>query len=69
MDVKTVESVVLWKLCPTCTVGMVHEAREKVFICNHSGCGAVFDLSALSDATISMLLQKERKTPGVPGQP
>jgi hypothetical protein len=66
MDVKALESVVLWKLCPTCTIGMVREVHDRVFICNHSHCGAVFDYSTLSDSTISMLLQKERKSPEGP---
>lgn len=63
MDIRNLESVVLWKLCPTCTLGMVRETRDMVFTWNHSHCGAVFDFSALSDTTIAMLLQKGRKLP------
>ena len=66
MDIRNLESVVLWKLCPTCTLGMVRETNDKVFTCNHSHCGAVFDFSALSDSMIAMLLQKEQKK--LPGQ-
>ena len=58
MDIGNLESVVLWKLCPTCSLGMVRETKDKVFTCNHSHCGAVFDFSALSETTIAMLLQK-----------
>lgn len=65
MDIRSLESVVLWKLCPTCTLGMVRETSEKVFSCNHSHCGAVFDFSALSDSMIVTLLQNEQtKLPG-----
>lgn len=61
MDIGNLESVVLWKLCPTCTLGMVRETRDKVFTCTHSHCGAVFDFSSLSDTMIAMLLQKKQK--------
>jgi ribosomal protein L37AE/L43A len=59
MDIKKLESVVVWKLCPNCSLGMVRETRDKVFVCSHSHCGAVFDFSSLSDTMIAMLLQKE----------
>ena len=60
MDIRNLESVVLWKLCPACTLGMVHETKDKVFTCNHSHCGAVFDFFALSDTMIATLLQRQQ---------
>jgi hypothetical protein len=64
MDIRKLESVVVFKLCPTCSIGMVRETSDKVFTCFHSHCGAVFDFSSLSDTMIAMLLQKEHwRTP------
>lgn len=62
MDIGNLKSVILWKLCPTCTLGMVRETKDKVFTCSHSHCGAVFDFSVLSDTMIEMLLQREGET-------
>jgi ribosomal protein L37AE/L43A len=66
MAARDLEAVLLWKLCPSCTLGTVRETNDKVFRCNDSHCGAVFDFSAISDTMIAMLLQKEQNTP--PGQ-
>lgn len=66
METRNLEAVLLWKLCPICTLGIVRETDDKVFMCNHSQCGAVFDFSAIPDMMIAMLLQREQNTP--PGQ-
>ncbi len=63
MDLKKLEAVVVTKICPACALGMVRETESRVYRCNYSQCGAVFDFSPLTDGMITMLLQKDGKQP------
>ena len=63
VDIKHLEAVVVWKLCPKCAVGLVHETGKKVYRCDHASCAAVFDYSPFSDNMIDGLLQKKERYP------
>ncbi len=63
MDISKLEAVIVGKVCPSCALGMVRETGCRVYTCNHSKCGAVFDFSPLTDGMIKMLLQKDKGSP------
>ncbi len=59
VDIKQLEAVVVWKLCPKCAIGLVHETGKRVYRCDHARCAAVFDYSPFSDSMIDGLLQRK----------
>jgi len=61
MDLKKIEAIVKRKVCPKCELGMVRETEDRLYRCDHSRCGEVYDLSLLTETMIVMLLNQDRE--------
>ena len=60
MDIRKIEAVVNRRICPKCELGMVRETEDRVYQCDHSQCGEVYDFSLLPEKMINMLLDQEQ---------
>lgn len=58
MNVKHIESIIRFKICPACSVGMTREIGHRVYQCGHTRCGETFDFSHISDSMIYELLER-----------
>ncbi len=64
MDLNRLEMIVVKKQCPKCDLGMVRETAARIYKCDRSQCGEIFDFSLLSDAMIDMLLDRKKTEVG-----
>jgi len=61
MDLKKIEAIIKRKVCPKCELGMVRETEVRVYRCDHSQCGEVYDFSLLSEKMLDLLLGQKVK--------
>ena len=66
MDLNKLDSIIHKKLCPKCNLGMVRETAARVYTCDHSKCGKVYDFSCITDGMLRLLLESGK--PGVRGK-
>lgn len=66
MDLKKLETIVHVKCCPQCNVGMIKETAKRVYTCDYSKCGEVYDFSSLSESMIRALLDRHERAAGQP---
>jgi len=57
MDIRKIEAIISCKVCPKCELGMVRETKRRMYRCDYSQCGEVYDFSLLSEKMITMLLE------------
>jgi len=61
MDIRKIDAVVNHKVCPKCERGLVRETEKRMYRCDYSHCGEVYDFSLLSEKMIGLLLGQERE--------
>lgn len=61
MDIGKLDSIILRRLCPKCNLGRTRETVARVYVCDHSQCGEVFDFSVLTDSMLQLLLDTEKQ--------
>jgi ribosomal protein L37AE/L43A len=64
MDLKKLETIIHVKSCPHCNIGIIKRTEERVYICDHPNCGAVYDFSSLSESMIRALLERYEQASG-----
>ncbi len=62
MDLSKLDSIIHKKVCPKCNLGMVRETATRVYTCDHSKCGTVYDFSCLTDGMLRLLLESKKGT-------
>lgn len=67
MDLKKLETIVHVKCCPHCNIGAVKETAKRVYTCDYSKCGEVYDFSFLSESMLRELLDRYERAADQPG--
>ena len=60
MDIGKIEAIIRSRVCPKCELGMVRETADRLYRCDHSQCGEVYDFSLLSEKMIGILLERKQ---------
>lgn len=55
MNHEKLKQIVLYKVCPTCSLGMVRDTGGRIYECMNSHCRAVFDCSYVHEDEIRKL--------------